>query len=148
MNAKEIDDLLAEIAREHKVILGQDDPILILWSVNRFLLNELAANQVQITREFREIMESTASDWHNRSKKQAEGILNAALVAAKNALASGVEAGLQTGSASVVRAMAESVQRMEALQGECRKMAHQQKIMAMVSIASLVGALVLLFFRR
>jgi flagellar biosynthesis/type III secretory pathway protein FliH len=148
MNAKEIDDLLAEIAREHKVILGEDDPILILWSVNRFLLNELAANQVQITREFREIMESTASDWHSRSRKQAEGILNAALVAAKNALASGVEAGLQTGSASVVRAMGESVQRMEALQGECRKMANQQKIMAMVSIAALAGALVLLFFRR
>jgi flagellar biosynthesis/type III secretory pathway protein FliH len=148
MNAKEIDDLLAEIAREHKVILGQDDPILILWSVNRFLLKELATNQVQITREFREIMESTAADWHNRSRKQAEGILNAALAAAKNALASGVEAGLQTGSASVVRAIAESVQRMEALQGECRKMANQQRIMAMVSIVSLAGALVLLFFRR
>ena len=92
-----IENLIAEIARIHKVALTPDDPVAMLVTVNRFLLRELAAAQMRIVQEFRETVATSASDWHKLANKRAETILNATIQAAKLAVASGAETGLSAG---------------------------------------------------
>ena len=96
-NDDNIDDLLAELARKHKVALGVDDPVAMLLTVNRFLLRETAASQDQLLQGFREAVATASSDWNKLANKRAEAILNATVFAAKNAVASGAEEGVAAG---------------------------------------------------
>ena len=96
-NDDNIDDLLAELARKHKVALGVDDPVAMLLTVNRFLLRETAASQDQLLQGFREAVVTASSDWNKLANKRAEAILNATVFAAKNAVASGAEEGVAAG---------------------------------------------------
>lgn len=96
-NEDNIDDLLAELARKHKVALGADDPVAMLVTVNRFLLRETAASQDQLLQGFREAIVTASNDWNKLANKRAETILNATIFAAKNAVASGAEEGVATG---------------------------------------------------
>lgn len=96
-NDDNIDDLLAELARKHKVALGADDPVAMLLTVNRFLLRETAASQDQLLQGFREAVATASSDWNKLANKRAEAILNATVFAAKNAVASGAEEGVAAG---------------------------------------------------
>ena len=96
-NDDNIDDLLAELARKHKVALGADDPVAMLLTVNRFLLRETAASQDQLLQGFREAVATASSDWNKLANKRAEAILNATVFAAKNAVTSGAEEGVAAG---------------------------------------------------
>ena len=92
-----IDDLLAELARKHKVVLGLDDPVAMLLTVNRFLLRETAASQEQLLQGFREAVATASSDWNKLANKRAETVLNATIFAAKNAVAAGAQEGVAAG---------------------------------------------------
>lgn len=92
-----IDDLLAELARKHKVALGADDPVAMLVTVNRFLLRETAASQDQLLQGFREAIVTASNDWNKLANKRAEAMLNATIFATKNAVASGAEEGVAAG---------------------------------------------------
>ena len=92
-----IDDLLAELARKHKVVLGLDDPVAMLLTVNRFLLRETAASQEQLLQGFREAVATASSDWNKLANKRAETVLNATIFAAKNAVATGAQEGVAAG---------------------------------------------------
>lgn len=148
MNAQDMDEIIALLAREHGVVLSKGDPVLILVTINRLLLQELASNQLQITREFREALETSSHDWERRANKRAEAVLNAAVVAAKNAVATGAESGLQAGMDSLLMKVDKSVQRMESLLVESRRLAGMQKGMALFSTVALIVSLVLFFAFR
>lgn len=96
-NEDNIDDLLAELARKHKVVLGLDDPVAMLLTVNRFLLRETAASQEQLLQGFREAVATASSDWNKLANKRAETVLNATIFAAKNAVAAGAQEGVAAG---------------------------------------------------
>ena len=96
-NEDNIDDLLAELARKHKVALGADDPVAMLVTVNRFLLRETAAAQDQLLQGFREAIATASNDWNKLANKRAEAILNATIFATKNAVTSGAEEGVAAG---------------------------------------------------
>ena len=92
-----IDDLLAELARKHKVVLGIDDPVAMLFTMNRFLLRETAASQAQLLQGFREALFTASSDSNKLANKRAETSLNAIILAVKNAVTSGAEEGIAAG---------------------------------------------------
>ena len=92
-----IEDLISELARIHKVVIEVGDPVAMQLTANRFLLRESAAAQEKIVQEFRESVLTASSDWNKLANKRAEAILNATITAAKNAVATGAEAGLAAG---------------------------------------------------
>ena len=104
MNSEEIEQFIALIARENKVVIGANDPIAMQLTAMRFVLLELAEAQRGIVREFRESVATSAADWENRSQKRAEAIMNAAVLAAKNAVAAGAQAGVAAGLPAFVEA--------------------------------------------
>ena len=82
-----IDSLIQEISTKHGVVIGRDDPILILHSVNMRLIEQSAMAQREILNTFREEMESISSQWADDAKAKAEKMLNAALAVSKEAMA-------------------------------------------------------------
>lgn len=81
------DEAIREIAVKHGVILGKDDPILILQTMNERLVAETRQAQALMLTQFREEMENISSQWKDDTKGKAEKILNVALTGSKDAMA-------------------------------------------------------------
>jgi len=81
------DESIQDIAVKHGIVLGRDDPILILQTMNERLIEETRQAQAAMVVQFREEMENISSQWKDDAKKKAEKILNVALMASKEAMA-------------------------------------------------------------
>lgn len=85
------EELLAEIAAQHHIGLSPDDPILVLHTIHRRVLQDgLEAQQDQLE-QFQQALESLSLRWSHDAKDKAERSLNAALAAGRNALAQAVQ---------------------------------------------------------
>ena len=78
--------IIQDIAMKHGVVLGKDDPILILHTMNDNLLEENRKAHEDLLVRFKEEMEHISSQWKNDTKEKAEKILNATLVSSKEAM--------------------------------------------------------------
>ncbi|HAU1788572.1 conjugal transfer protein TraM [uncultured Legionella sp.] len=81
-----INEAIKTIAVKHGVVLGKDDPILILQTMNEKLLEENRKAQQDILTQFKEEMENISSQWKVDAKEKAEKLLNAALAGSKEAM--------------------------------------------------------------
>jgi hypothetical protein len=81
-----VDELIKEIAEKHKIVVGRDDPILILKTINARLMQDSAKAQQEMLDKFKAAMEEITQRWEKDSKEKAERILNASLSAGKEAM--------------------------------------------------------------
>lgn len=82
-----VEALLEEIAAENHLALAPDDPILVLHTIHRRVLQDgLEAQQAQLD-QYQQALESLSLRWSNDARDKAERSLNAALAASKGALA-------------------------------------------------------------
>ncbi|PHV39227.1 conjugal transfer protein TraM [Janthinobacterium sp. BJB304] len=95
------EELLREIAAKHGIAVARDDPILVLQTINSRLMQDSArAQQVQLDR-FKEEMEELSRRWSTDAREKAERIVNAALAAAREAMAAAMlEGGQQAARAA------------------------------------------------
>ena len=147
-NDDNMDDLLAELARKHKVALGPDDPVAMLLTVNRFLLRETAASQEQLLQGFRESIATSSSDWNKLANKRAEAILNATIFAAKNAVASGAEEGVAAGLSVFLQSAERLSGRIDGQLKQVRRLVYSSAVMLVLLIAALVLLYVAFNLRR
>lgn len=97
----QFDALIREIAEKHGIVVGRDDPILVLQTINLRLLQDSAkAQQVQLD-QYKEELEGLALRWGNDAKEKAERILNAALDASKSAMEQLMQEGAKKAAAVV-----------------------------------------------
>lgn len=82
-----LNEAIQDIAVKHGVILGKDDPILMLQTMNENLLEENRKAQQDLLAQFKEEMELISSQWKDDAKEKAEKVINAALVGSKEAMA-------------------------------------------------------------
>lgn len=82
----EIEELIKEIAAKHGIAVSRDDPILVLQTINKRLMEDSSkAQRIQLDR-YKEELEDLAARWGNNAKDKAERILNAALLAGKETM--------------------------------------------------------------
>ena len=143
MNSEEIEQFIALIARENKVVIGANDPIAMQLTAMRFVLLELAEAQRGIVQEFRESVATSTADWENRSQKRAEAIMNAAVLAAKNAVAAGAQAGVAAGLPAFVEATERVTRQMNVQAQQTRRLLLW---VAGAAVCVLLGELALLGF--
>lgn len=79
--------LIQEVALKHGILLGKDDPILIMQTLNAHLMAENSQQQEALLQHFKEQMEETALRWEMNAKDNAEKFLNASLNVSKNTMA-------------------------------------------------------------
>lgn len=83
----EIKTVIEEIARKHGLILGRDDPVLIVHTMLEMCGNELAEVMREIHRQgfaqYAQEMESEYAKWSSESHKRAEQVLSVAMLEAQ-----------------------------------------------------------------
>jgi len=67
-----LNEAIQAIAVEHGVILGKDDPILMLHTMNEKLLEKNRIAQQDLLTQFKEEMELISSQWKDDAKEKAE----------------------------------------------------------------------------
>lgn len=90
--ADQFESLINEVAIKHGVVLGRNDPILILQTMNAKLMEDNAKTQQLMLHQYKEELEGIALRWGNEAKEKSERILNASLTASKEAMANVLEA--------------------------------------------------------
>lgn len=81
-----MNEAIQDVAIKHGVVLGKDDPVLILHTMNERLLEENRKAQQEMLAQFKEEMESISSQWKNDAKEKAEKVINAALAGSKDGM--------------------------------------------------------------
>ncbi len=84
--SEKLDKIVQDIAVKHSVLLGKDDPILMLQTMNEQLIEENRKAQQDLLVQFREEIEGISSQWKDDAKEKAEKVLNAALASSKGAI--------------------------------------------------------------
>ena len=84
--SEKLDKIVQDITVKHGVLLGKDDPILMLQTMNEQLIEENRKAQQDLLVQFREEMEGISSQWKDDTKEKAEKVLNAALASSKEAI--------------------------------------------------------------
>ena len=99
--ADQFDSLINEVAIKHGVVLGHDDPILIVQTMNARLMEDNAKTQQLMLHQYKEDLEGIALRFGNEAKEKSERILNASLAAAKETMANVLEESAKTTSLAV-----------------------------------------------
>ena len=86
-------DLLKEIAAIHGIGISRDDPLLILQTLNKRLMEDNAKVQQEMLDRHKEEIEVLAKRWSDEAKNKAEKILNAALDASQKMMAKAAQEG-------------------------------------------------------
>ena len=94
--ADRFESLINEVAIKHGVVLGRDDPILILQTMNNKLMEDNSKTQQLMLHQYKEDLEGIALRWGNETKEKSERILNASLAAAKETMANVLEESART----------------------------------------------------
>lgn len=84
--SEKLDKIIQDITVKHGVLLGKDDPILMLQTMNAQLIEEHRKAQQALLVQFRQEMEGISSQWKDDAKEKAEKVLNAALANSKEAI--------------------------------------------------------------
>lgn len=82
----DLEQLFMEIAKKHGVTISRDDPIMILQTLNKWLLEDSAKAQKKLLNQFQSEMEASALRWGDNAKSMAERVLNASLSASKDTM--------------------------------------------------------------
>jgi ElaB/YqjD/DUF883 family membrane-anchored ribosome-binding protein len=83
----DVEELIQEIALKHGIAVGRDDPILILQTINKRLMEDSAKAQQEMLDHYKEELEALTKRWGDDAKAKAEKVLNAALVASRETMA-------------------------------------------------------------
>lgn len=90
---EQVETLIREIAQKHGIVVGRDDPILMLHTINNRLMADSAKSQQAQLEKLKEELEALAQRWSLEAKEKSERILNASLTAGKQAMGQLMEEG-------------------------------------------------------
>lgn len=96
MDEETIDQLIERIAIEHHVTLEKEDPILILHTMNKMIVEANKANQAELLNDLSSKLEVYLLKLSEKSKAQVEMGANAAIRASKDVSVSIIEESIRT----------------------------------------------------
>lgn len=134
-----INDTIKEIAEKHGVALGQDDPILIMQTLNDRLLAQSTQAQKDNLDRFKTDMDAAIAAWDKQSKEKAERILNAALHSSQETLERAIEQSVRD-TTSVMKEQIEMALKTPILQAvrESRKTAMINLTASVITMLSVI----------
>ncbi|CAM2991743.1 conjugal transfer protein TraM [Legionella anisa] len=143
--SEKLDKIIQNITVKHGVLLGKDDPILMLQTMNEQLIEENRKAQQDLLIKFREEMEGISFQWKDDAKEKSEKILNASLASSKEAIARL----LQESTGETLRAMKKLISDSLIDAHSLTQKAQKFSQFALVSSATLFAAscMILLFFK-
>lgn len=101
------------IFSETGIQVGEKDPLMAGYVLNKILLAEMNTNQEVMLEQLKSELEGIAFQWGNDAKDKAERILNASLTASKTAMSDLLRAGIQEATAQIRTELQQSERKTE-----------------------------------
>lgn len=144
--ADQFESLINDIAIKHGVVLGRNDPILILQTMNANLMEDNAKIQQLMLHQYKEELEGIALRWGNEAKEKSERILNSSLAASKEAMANVLQESAKSTTVSIHNSIEKLLFRTEELLRRTERIALFNLAASTCTLLA-VGAVILGLFR-
>ncbi len=79
MNTDKLDALIERIATEHGVVLSQDDPVLMMHTLNEVLLEQNKEAHAELLSNYQAILEENFNRWCEYSTKKSNALINSSM---------------------------------------------------------------------
>lgn len=126
------DELIREIAAKHGIAIDRDDPILIMQTINKRLMEDTQLAQEKMLIQFKEELEALSQRWSDDGKLRAERILNASLAAGKETVADALHQAAHGARATVETEITKALALFQA------RMVDARNLVALNMLASLI----------
>ncbi|MCC8996082.1 MAG: conjugal transfer protein TraM [Nitrosomonas sp.] len=83
MNNNKLNALIERIASEHGIVLSQDDPVLMMHTLNEILLEQNGKSHAELLSNYQAILEENFNRWCEYSTKKSNAMINASANNAK-----------------------------------------------------------------
>ncbi|GJM05855.1 MAG: hypothetical protein DHS20C09_18510 [marine bacterium B5-7] len=74
-----LDALIKKVATVHGIVLSQDDPVLMMHTLNEALLEQNEKAHAELLSNFQAILENSFNQWREYSTKKSNDIVNASM---------------------------------------------------------------------
>ena len=89
----EHDEIIKQLAVKYGIAVTNNDPILIVETLHRLLVEDFAKNQKEMMDRYKEDLEALLKRWGDDARNKAETILNKSLAASEEMMAKAAEDG-------------------------------------------------------
>jgi hypothetical protein len=132
----QIDDLIGEVARTHGIAIGRDDPILVLHTMNRRLIEDSTVAQQALLDAHRAELEALASRWGTTATDRADRIMHAVVTTSQDAVAAILQQEACTAAARVRTEVDAALARVAARLQDARRIALLNVVAACITLAA------------
>ncbi len=77
MSNDKLDALIKRVASEHGIVLSQDDPVLMMHTLNEVLLEQNEKTHAELLSNYQTILEESFNQWREYSTKKSNAIISA-----------------------------------------------------------------------
>tara|TARA_R110002073_G_scaffold47017_7_gene127907 strand:- start:724 stop:1149 length:426 start_codon:yes stop_codon:yes gene_type:complete len=77
MSNDKLDALIKRVASEHGIVLSQDDPVLMMHTLNEVLLEQNEKAHAELLSNYQAILEESFNQWREYSTKKSNAMINA-----------------------------------------------------------------------
>lgn len=141
------EELIALVAKKHGIALDETDPIMVIPTLLRFLLDESQEKQGEILSEMKSELQSVLMQWDFTAKDKADRILNAALKANKDVMEQVLTAAANQAAEVIRSAVEEELRKSRAQFQSAKKMVIWNCIAAGLTLLAAAIAFVAAFLR-
>lgn len=136
--SEKMNHLIQNIARKHGVLLGEDDPILMLQTVNERLIEDSKKAHEEMLLNFKGEIEAISAQWRDDAKEKAEKILNAALSSSKEVMAKLIQQSTEQAVVAIQTIMNHTLTELKNIERRTRSYSRMALIAAGVVLFSLL----------
>ena len=79
MNTDKLDVLIERVASEHGIVLSQDDPVLMMHTLNEVLLEQNKEAHAELLSNYQAILEENFNRWCEYSTKKSNALINSSM---------------------------------------------------------------------
>ena len=77
MSNDKLDALIERVASEHDIVLSQDDPVLMMHTLNEVLLEQNEKAHAELLSKYQAMLEESFNQWQTVASKKANALTNA-----------------------------------------------------------------------
>ncbi|EEW4238921.1 conjugal transfer protein TraM [Escherichia coli] len=140
------EELIALIAKEHGVVLDATDPILVVPTMLRFMLDESREKQQELLDELKSELQSSLMQWDFTAKDKADRILNAALKANREAMEQVLKSAASQTTALVRQAVVDELNKSRAESRNAKRLVMWNVFASVITLAAAAVAFVTTFW--
>ncbi|MBP6367212.1 MAG: conjugal transfer protein TraM [Nitrosomonas sp.] len=79
MSNDKLDALIERVASEHGIVLSQDDPVLMMHTLNKVLLEQNEKAHAELLSNYQAILEENFNRWCEFSSKKSNALINSSI---------------------------------------------------------------------